>query len=101
MGYFYHKGTVYIPTVAKTKKARNIERNSRCCIVTDVVEDGIGRGVMLQGEAQLVKGVDFPKMKRIIEELSGWHLDKWRINGRKPDSVLVFTPEKTSEIGHV
>lgn len=101
VGYFYHGGTIYVPTVARTKKARNIEHNPRCCVVVDVVERGRGRGLMIQGKAKLLKGASFTKSKRLIEELSGWRLDTWRINGSRPDSVLMLAPEKIVEIGRV
>ncbi len=59
------------------------------------------RGLVFQGEARLVKGASFSKLKRIIEQLSGWHLDDWRINRSRPDSALVFMPKKIAEIGRI
>jgi|FaiFalFF_MnMetaG_3_1042247.scaffolds.fasta_scaffold01267_6 nitroimidazol reductase NimA-like FMN-containing flavoprotein (pyridoxamine 5'-phosphate oxidase superfamily) len=102
VGFLYHRGRVYIPTVARTRKARNIGLNSKCCIVVDVYERGVGRGLMLQGEAELVRGQAYRRLKRTVERISGWHLDSWDIDPLgPPDSMIVFTPKKVVKIGRV
>jgi nitroimidazol reductase NimA-like FMN-containing flavoprotein (pyridoxamine 5'-phosphate oxidase superfamily) len=99
VSYVYRDGIIYIATVSTTKKVRNVAQNPNCCIVVDVGGHGRGRGLMLQGRAKLVKGTGYPTLKRIIETLTGWHLEDWRIDGSQPDSALVFTPYAVVEIG--
>jgi nitroimidazol reductase NimA-like FMN-containing flavoprotein (pyridoxamine 5'-phosphate oxidase superfamily) len=101
VGYFYYKQTVYIPTVKKTKKVRNILANPKCSVIVDILEKGKGRGLMFQGQAGVARGPAFSRLKRLVERRSGWHLDRWEIVGNKPDAIIVFSPKTVIEIGTV
>lgn len=101
VGYLYHKGIIYIPTVSSTKKARNIKRSPKCCIVVDVLNVDQGRGILIQGEATLAEGTDFGKIKALIEKVSQWRLDDWRTADNKPNSVILLTPVRAAAIGPV
>lgn len=69
--------------------------------MVDVIEKGKGKGLMLQGLAEVALGPAFSKMKRIVEQNTGWHPDKWEIGGSKPNAIIVFSPESVVEIGTV
>jgi len=59
------------------------------------------KGLMLQERDKLVEGAGYRELKRIIEMLTGWRSEEWRIDGAKPDSALIFTPDVVSEICRV
>jgi nitroimidazol reductase NimA-like FMN-containing flavoprotein (pyridoxamine 5'-phosphate oxidase superfamily) len=110
VGYVYHDGLLYMPTVAGTKKARNIEANPKACVTVDTLNSAHpelpAAGLTLQGKARLVKEPAYSKLKVEIERLSGWRLDDWRIgskriNGKPPDSIIVFTPSSVAEFGRL
>ena len=101
VSYLYDNGLILIATVSSTKKVRNIRQNPECCVLVDVGGYGRGRGLMLQGRARLVEGVGYLKVRRTIEGRTGWRLDEWKIEGRPPDSAIVFRPTSIVDIGRV
>lgn len=104
VGYHYYRGLLYVPTYARSRKARNLNRERKCCVIVDEYRKRIGRGVMLQGTARVCKRSEFPRLKRLLESLTGWRLDNWRVGqttDHKVDTILVFKPQKVSIIGRV
>lgn len=101
VGYIYIKPFIYIPTNSRTRKVSNILANPRSCIIVDTYQEGVGRGVMLQGTAYVALGDEFKKLKDIIERVSHWNLASWSINGRPVDAIIRFNPERIVVIGNL
>ncbi len=102
VGYAYGKGQFYFAANSKSVKVRNLRADRRCCIIVDVYQNRIGRGVMLQGVTTLFEGQEFRSSKNTVESLTGWHLDKWRVGKRgrdRVDIIIEFKPSKVVRIG--
>ncbi|OLE91966.1 MAG: hypothetical protein AUF79_01260 [Crenarchaeota archaeon 13_1_20CM_2_51_8] len=88
---------IYIPTNSKSVKARNLRRNKKCCVIVDLYKGGKGRGVMLQGTGKLAVGKEFLHAKNVVEQSTGWKLDRWEVGlARKDrvDTMILFKPTK-------
>ena len=49
----------------------------------------------------MAEGTDFVKIKALIEKVTQWRLDDWRIADNKPNSVILLTPVRAAAIGPV
>lgn len=100
VGYFYHDGSIYIPTNSRSVKIRNLIHNSKCCVIVDTYENRKGKGVMIQGEVKIAIGDDFLALKKKLEKLSGWALNNWRVGTPPRDRVdaIISIKSKVSAI---
>ncbi|MFP3190575.1 MAG: pyridoxamine 5'-phosphate oxidase family protein [Thermoproteota archaeon] len=101
VGYIYIKPFIYIPTNSQTRKVSNLLANPKCCIIVDIYQEGVGKGVMLQGTAQVALGEEYKELKVKIERVSNWNLSAWSINGRPVDAIIKFNPEHIVVIGNL
>jgi len=67
----YERGVFYIPSARTAKKISNLRSKGRACIVIDD-DDTKERGIMIQGQASIVRDRRFARLGTWMESKTGW-----------------------------
>lgn len=96
--YIYKNGFVYIVTDYWTKKYRNLLKNRKVALVVDEYNPGAHKGVMIQGEAEILKGgEEYRELTEDFFEKFEWaRKDPWK-EGESP--IIKVKPLKVVSWG--
>ena len=92
MWFLYENGIIFISTGRDSAKVRNIKRNPKVAVTVDVSEDGVNKGVVFRGEAELVENDELSK--RILLKYLGPDNPKFKQLVQIPRIVVKVKPEK-------
>ncbi len=90
--FLYENGIIFISTGRDSAKVRNIKRNPKVAVTVDVSEDGVNKGVVFRGEAELVENDELSK--RILLKYLGPDNPKFKQLVQIPRIVVKVKPEK-------
>ena len=96
VGYVNDDENVYISTFTKTKKVRNIRKNSKVAFIVDDTPVSTGwRYVIVEGEAEEVTdSTRFESLKRVLyTKYPVLDSDEWGIK-KQSHSIVVINPSK-------
>jgi PPOX class probable F420-dependent enzyme len=101
MWFLHDRGSVLIPTSARTRKIRNLRRAPRATLMVEQAGGGLDvRGAMLVGGVEIIEGVEARRLNRTIHlkyvTAEGLALPEVRSYLDADDVTIRLRPERVS-----